>query len=109
MPVVEAAWLAGDIGEAQVAASWPGPAPSATAECFARDEEMLVDQAKDLPYRHFRGRWPTGASTPIPTGSRTRPRPGTGPGGCTCRAASTGPGSSTACSTPSRATIVTRP
>ncbi len=52
MPATEAAWLAGDIGQAQV--SHLAEARSdATAECFARDEEMLVGQAKALAHRHF--------------------------------------------------------
>ncbi|MEA2825593.1 MAG: hypothetical protein QOG43_32 [Actinomycetota bacterium] len=52
MPATEAAWLAGDIGEAQVS-PLAEARTDATAECFARDEAMLVDQAKGLPHRHF--------------------------------------------------------
>ena len=52
MAKVEAAWLAGDIGEAQVA-QLAEARTEATAESFARDEEMLVGQAKQLPYRQF--------------------------------------------------------
>ena len=46
MPVVAAAWLAGDIGAAHVAHLAEARTP-ATAECFARDEAMLVDHAGD--------------------------------------------------------------
>ena len=52
MAKVEAAWLTGDIGEAQVA-QLAEARTEATAESFARDEEMLVDHAKQLPYRQF--------------------------------------------------------
>ncbi len=52
MPAVEAAWLAGDIGEAQVALLALARTPE-TAECFERDEAMLVDQARKLGYRSF--------------------------------------------------------
>ena len=52
MPAVEAAWLAGDIGQAQVS-QLAEARTEVTAECFARDEEMLVGQAQDLSYRHF--------------------------------------------------------
>ncbi len=52
MPAVEAAWLAGDIGEAQVALLAAARTPE-TAECFERDEAMLVDQAGKLGYRSF--------------------------------------------------------
>jgi hypothetical protein len=50
MAVVEAAWLAGDVGQAQVALL-ASARSSQTAECFARDEAMLVEQAKTLGYR----------------------------------------------------------
>jgi hypothetical protein len=52
LPVAEAAWLAGDIGEAHV--GWlarvrtPG-----TAEALERDEQMLVDQAVGLRFDVF--------------------------------------------------------
>jgi hypothetical protein len=49
MGVVEAAWLAGEIGEAQVRLLASARTP-ATAECFSRDEAMLVEQAKTLRY-----------------------------------------------------------
>ncbi|MGH9263641.1 MAG: DUF222 domain-containing protein [Acidimicrobiales bacterium] len=52
MPAVEAAWLAGDVGEAHVALL-AGARTPATAEAFARDQEWLVTQARALPYRHF--------------------------------------------------------
>ena len=52
MPVVEAAWLAGVVGEAQVAAFAAARTPD-TAACFGRDESMLVDQARALGYRQF--------------------------------------------------------
>ena len=52
MPGVAAAWLAGDVGEAQVGLLARARTP-ATAECFARDEALLVSQAGELRYRHF--------------------------------------------------------
>jgi len=52
MPVVEEAWLAGDIGEAQ-AGLLAGARTPATEACFSRDEAMLVGQARDLRYHHF--------------------------------------------------------
>ena len=52
MGVVEAAWLAGEVGEAQVRLLAAVRTP-AVAECFARDESMLVAQAKTLGYRAF--------------------------------------------------------
>ena len=52
MPAVEAAWLAGDIGEAQVVLLASARTPK-TAPCFERDEEMLVDHAMKLGYRSF--------------------------------------------------------
>ena len=52
MPSVEAAWLAGDIGEAQVALLASARTPE-TASCFERDEAMLVEHAAKLSYRSF--------------------------------------------------------
>ena len=52
MPVVEAAWLAGDVGEAHVVAL-ASARTAETAVCFARDETMLVEQARVLGYRLF--------------------------------------------------------
>ena len=52
MALVEAAWLAGDIGEAQVVVL-AAARTCATAESFERDEPMLVTQAKELGYRSF--------------------------------------------------------
>jgi hypothetical protein len=52
MGLVEAAWLAGEVGEAQVRLL-AGVRTPATAACFARDEEMLVGQAQKLSYRAF--------------------------------------------------------
>jgi len=49
---VEAAWLAGDVGQAQVTLLAAARTP-ATAACFDRDEAMLVDQARRLGYRSF--------------------------------------------------------
>ena len=50
MPWVEAAWLGGDIGEAQVGLL-ASARTAETASCFERDEAMLVDQAVKLGYR----------------------------------------------------------
>jgi len=52
MGVVEEAWLAGDIGSAQVAALDKVRTP-AVAEAFDRDEKLLVGYATDLGYRPF--------------------------------------------------------
>ncbi len=52
MPVAERAWLAGDVGEAQVGLM-AGARTPATAACFARDEALLVEQAGTLRYAHF--------------------------------------------------------
>jgi hypothetical protein len=52
LPAVEAAWLAGAVGEAQVRLFAAVRTP-ATAEVLARDEAMLVEQAQALGYRSF--------------------------------------------------------
>lgn len=52
MPACEAAWLAGEIGEAQAALLAAACSP-ATAACFERDETMRVEQATTLRYAHF--------------------------------------------------------
>jgi hypothetical protein len=52
LPAVEAAWLAGEVGEAQVRLFAEVRTPG-TAEVLARDEAMLVDQAQKLGYRSF--------------------------------------------------------
>ena len=52
MPAVEAAWLAGDVGEAHVVA-FAAARTAETAGCFERDESMLVEQARTLGYRLF--------------------------------------------------------
>jgi len=52
MPVVEAAWLAGDVGEAHVCA-FAAARTAETAACFGRDESMLVEQARTLGYQLF--------------------------------------------------------
>ena len=52
MPAVEAAWLAGDVGEAQVAVLAMARTP-ATLPAFERDESMLLEQACQLRYSHF--------------------------------------------------------
>jgi hypothetical protein len=52
MPAVEAAWLAGDLAEAHVMLL-AGARTPATAECFDRDESLLVAQAGSLGYASF--------------------------------------------------------
>jgi hypothetical protein len=52
MPAVEAAWLAGDIGEAHVVALM-GARTAATSASFERDETLLVAQALELRYAQF--------------------------------------------------------
>jgi hypothetical protein len=52
MAAAEAAWLAGDVGEAHVVLL-AGARTPVTAEALARDQEWLVAQARQLPYRHF--------------------------------------------------------
>ncbi|MGH9280830.1 MAG: DUF222 domain-containing protein, partial [Acidimicrobiales bacterium] len=49
---VEAAWLAGEIGEAQVEVLAQARQPG-TQEAFERDEPLLVAQAAELRYSHF--------------------------------------------------------
>ena len=69
MPEAEAAWLAGDVGEAHVgvlaeARRCERDASSATSPCGG--------PGPDLQYRHFANTWPTGASWPIPTGTEAK-------------------------------------
>jgi hypothetical protein len=52
LPRAEAAWLAGDIDAARVHALAEARTPVGEA-CFARDEALLVDQARRLSHRHF--------------------------------------------------------
>ena len=52
MGLVEAAWLDGHIGAAQVGALDAVRTP-AVAECFARDESLLVGHATAMSYRSF--------------------------------------------------------
>lgn len=52
MGIVEGAWLAGDIGDAQVGLLANAHTP-ATAEVFARDEQALVDDAIRLRFGDF--------------------------------------------------------
>ena len=52
MPAVEQAWLEGDIGEAQVGLLVRARTPE-TAELFERDEQMLVEHARDLRFSSF--------------------------------------------------------
>jgi hypothetical protein len=52
MPVAEAAWLAGAVGEAQVGLL-AGARTRGTESCFGRDEALLVQQARTLDYRAF--------------------------------------------------------
>jgi hypothetical protein len=52
LPEAEAAWLAGEVGEAQVAALVRARTP-ATEDALAGDEEMLVGEAKRLGFEAF--------------------------------------------------------
>ena len=52
LPAAEEAWLAGDVGRAQVAAL-AGARNARTEDAMARDEEMLVGQAKVLRHDQF--------------------------------------------------------
>ncbi len=52
LPHTEAAWLAGDIGAAQVKVLAHARRP-ATADQLAEDEAMLVDHATTMHFRHF--------------------------------------------------------
>ena len=52
MAAVEAAWLAGDIGDAHVGLLSRARTP-ATAQAFGRDEDMLVGQARRLRFGTF--------------------------------------------------------
>jgi len=52
LPAAEAAWLAGEVGEAHVELLVAARTP-ATAEFMDRDEAMLVGEARELGYRQF--------------------------------------------------------
>jgi len=52
LPIAEAAWLAGDVGEAQVNLMANSRTP-ATEAALAADEEMLVGEAKRLRFASF--------------------------------------------------------
>ncbi len=52
LPAAERTWLAGEVGEAQVAALARVRTP-ATEDVLADEEEMLVGQASSLRYDHF--------------------------------------------------------
>jgi hypothetical protein len=52
MPVTEAAWVGGDTNDAYVALLAAARSP-ATADAFARDEEVLVTQATELRFGQF--------------------------------------------------------
>ena len=52
LPLAEAAWLSGEVGEAQVALLARARTP-VTAECLARDESLLVKEAKRLSFASF--------------------------------------------------------
>jgi hypothetical protein len=52
MPLVEEAWLAGDISAAHVA-TLAGACSEARRETFGRDEKMLLDNAKELRFGQF--------------------------------------------------------
>jgi hypothetical protein len=52
MPAVEETWLAGDVSSAHVDLLCRART-EATAEAFARDEEMLCEQARSLRYHQF--------------------------------------------------------
>ena len=92
MPASEAAWLAGDIGEAHVALLAAARTP-ATEACFDRDEAMLAEQACLLRYSHFARCLAYWRQLATRTGRRMTPRPSTGPAGSTCRRPAAGAGS----------------
>ncbi len=52
LPAAEEAWLAGDVGAAHVS-RLARARTSATEDALARDESMLVDQARELQFRNF--------------------------------------------------------
>ena len=52
LEVLEAAWLAGEVGEAQVGLVTRARTP-ATEQCLARDQELLVDHARGLGFGSF--------------------------------------------------------
>lgn len=52
LPVAGEAWLAGDIEAPHVSALWRARTPE-TAEAMARDEALLVDQARSLSFQGF--------------------------------------------------------
>ncbi len=113
LPTAAEAWLAGDIGEAQVGALLGARTP-ATEEAMERDEEMLVSEAGDMlagrppPSPPSAASLPTGTNTPIPTAPRKQPPTSASAVACTCRKVSKACGSVTSCSTPSPVPSCTR-
>src|SRR5215210_3113934 len=73
LPVAEAAWLAGDIGESHVGLFERTRTPG-TAEALARDEAMLVDQAKQLRFAAFQQALAYWALRADPDGAEERSR-----------------------------------
>jgi len=51
-PAVEAAWMAGEVGEAHVA-TMAKACTARTEAAFARDEELLLGSARELPFGDF--------------------------------------------------------
>jgi len=73
LPVTEAAWMAGDIGEAQAGLLTRARTPGA-AETLAADEEMLVGEAKRLRFGSFAKVLAYWALRADPEGSEARAR-----------------------------------
>ncbi len=101
LPVAEAAWLAGELGEAQVAALARARTPASEAAMERATSRCWWARPAGCAWTPSCGCWPTGANTPIPTGPRTTRQRLERPGACTCRRASRACGSGTWCWTPS--------
>lgn len=100
MSAVEAAWLAGDIGEAHAFVFAAARTP-ATAAHFERDEALLIAQASELRYHHFARVLAYWGQRVDPGGTDEHAEAqSTTSGACTCHRPSGEPGCSTACSIP---------
>ena len=73
LPEVAQAWREGEIGGDQAQAI-AHARRRRTEAAMARDEEVLVSQAKELGFEDFSRSWPIGSSWPTPTGPKTQKR-----------------------------------
>ena len=100
MPQVDAAWTAGDISASHVDVLGRAWTP-ASAQLFARDEQLLCEEARQLRFHHFVqvvAYWRYRAD---PDGVEADAAASATAAGFTCRRVGPACGSSTACWTPS--------